>query len=360
MLLNISKDYCYLYVKFDYSQSRARKIKELKGSYFSSDIKSWEIPISKIAIDKLFDIFSGDDIRLDELLYKKSCKNIYVKYLLNMYYLDKFKKKLLLDGFSNKTIKVYLLHIKRLIKDCNKGIIEIKIDDIQRYLIFLLKEKEVSRSYVNQAISAIKFLYMKILNKGNIVLTIPRPKKSKKYPEVLSKADVFKLVNKTSNLKHKAILSTIYSSGLRVSEVVKLRVVDIDFERMMIHVRLGKGRKDRYTILSRKAFDILQDYIHMYSPDNWLFPGQSEGTHLSERSVQRIFKNMCKKAGIIKNVSVHVLRHSFATHLLENGVDLRYIQELLGHKSSKTTEIYTHVSRFDLKRITSPLDEILE
>lgn len=150
----------------------------------------------------------------------------------------------------------------------------------------------------------------------------------------------------------------VYAAGLRVGEVVRLKREDIDDKRKVIKVEQGKGKKDRYTLLSSRAELLLKEYSSVYKPDVWLFEGDIPGRHLTERSVQRVFENSCKKAGITKDVSVHVLRHSFATHLLESGTDLRYIQELLGHSSSKTTEIYTHVSTKDLRKIQSPLDNL--
>lgn len=147
-----------------------------------------------------------------------------------------------------------------------------------------------------------------------------------------------------------------YSAGLRVSEVVKLRVQDIDTKRNMIHIKVAKGRKDRYTVLSEVALRVLREYWKVYQPKNWLFPGPKQNSHLTTRTVEKILEDASQKAGITKHVTVHTLRHSFATHLLEGGTDLRYIQELLGHKSSKTTEIYTHVSQRDIGRIKSPLD----
>ena len=164
--------------------------------------------------------------------------------------------------------------------------------------------------------------------------------------------------NPSVNIKHKAILMLIYSAGLRVSEVVKLKPQDIDSQRKLVHIGNAKGRKDRYTLLSGIALETLRNYWGKYKPKKWLFQSQDKEKHITTRTVQRIFESACKKAGIRKEVSVHSLRHSFATHLLEQGTDLRYIQELLGHKSSKTTEIYTHVSNRDLKKIKSPLDNI--
>ncbi|WP_242863240.1 tyrosine-type recombinase/integrase [Caloranaerobacter ferrireducens] len=156
------------------------------------------------------------------------------------------------------------------------------------------------------------------------------------------------------------MLYLIYSAGLRVSEVVNLKVGDIDSDRMLIHIRQGKGRKDRYNVLSKAALDVLRIYARIEKPKDWLFPGGNENTHLTERSVQKVFNNACKIAGISKKATVHTLRYSFATHLLESGTDLRYIQELLGHRSSKTTEIYTHVTKANLSKIKSPLDSIMK
>ena len=187
---------------------------------------------------------------------------------------------------------------------------------------------------------------------------LSRPKKELRLPNVLSKEDVSHILNALQNEKHKTILFLIYSAGLRVGEVVRLQIKDIDTKRMLIKVRQGKGRKDRYTLLSEVALKQLKKYYLLYKPELWLFPGGKDGSFLTERTVERIFENACTVAKIKANVSVHSLRHSFATHLLEGGTDLRYIQELLGHSSSKTTEIYTHVTEKKLSNIRSPLDDL--
>lgn len=172
----------------------------------------------------------------------------------------------------------------------------------------------------------------------------------------MSGEEVFRILSSVANVKHKAILMLIYSAGLRVSEVVKLRVEDIDTQRKLIHLKGAKGRKDRCTILSEVALESLKEYWGEYKSEKWLFSGAEDGRHISTRTVQAIFEQAKNKANIRKDVTVHSLRHSFATHLLESGIDLRYIQELLGHKSSKTTEIYTPVSNKYLGKIISPLD----
>jgi len=177
-------------------------------------------------------------------------------------------------------------------------------------------------------------------------------------PVVLSKEEVVKILSSIDNIKHKAILMLVYSTGLRVKEVVKLKPEDIDSKRMLVYVKRSKGRKDRYAMLSEMALQMLREYWRLYKPDEWLFEGARKGRHISTRTVQHILEHACARAGIRKDISVLTLRHSFATHLLESGVDLRYIQELLGHAHSKTAEIYTHVSTKSIGKIKSPLDKL--
>jgi integrase/recombinase XerD len=187
---------------------------------------------------------------------------------------------------------------------------------------------------------------------------IDRPNKEKTLPSVLSTEEVVEILKQTDNIKHKAILMTIYSAGLRISEAINLRIKDIDSDRMQIRVEQGKGRVDRYTLLSEKTVLILRQYFKQYRPSIWLFEGVKKGEQYSTRSIQSIFQSAVQKAGITKDVSVHTLRHSFATHLLENGTDLRYIQNLLGHANSKTTEVYTHITTKGFEQIKSPLDKL--
>jgi len=218
--------------------------------------------------------------------------------------------------------------------------------------------EEFSAASVNQTINAIRFYYVEYLKKPFAVGDIPRPRNEKKLPVVLDKEEIKCIFDAVPNLKHKALLMITYSGGLRVGEVVRLQLEDIDSKRMTIHVHKAKGRKDRYTILGKKTIEVLREYYKSYRPTRWLFEGQQSGHHLTERSAQQVFKDAVTNARIHKNVSIHSLRHTFATHLLEAGVDLRYIQELLGHRSSKTTEIYTHVSRQRLSEIQNPIDSL--
>ncbi|WP_379133670.1 tyrosine-type recombinase/integrase [Paenibacillus sp. sgz500958] len=275
---------------------------------------------------------------------------------------QRLKNELILRGYSPKTVKAYCSQVERFVNyvrevDNTNRIQEYsRTNRIQVYSLSLL-DRKCSHAYINQAISAIKFYYQKVLLEDEQVSYV-RPKKENKLPNVMSMQEVMLILKSTANLKHRAILYLTYSSGLRVGEVVRLRFQDIDPERRTLHVRQGKGRKDRVTILSSAAFEIVEQYVSQYRPQEWLFPGQIGGKHITERSVQKCFDQALEASGIPKQVSLHSLRHSFATHLLEGGIDIRYIQELLGHQSSRTTERYTHVSVKDVRRIQSPLDQM--
>ena len=219
---------------------------------------------------------------------------------------------------------------------------------------YILKNK-FSSSYQNQIVNAIK-LFFKIVKESSIEIDkIHRPKREKTLPNVLSKEEVLKIIDASENLKHKTLLALIYSAGLRISEALNMKLKDIDSTRMLIHVKNAKGKKDRYTLLSEKVLLLLREYYLVYKPKEYLFEGQFGGMY-SSRSAQVILKQSAEKAGIRKPITLHTLRDSFATHLLESGTDLRYIQDLLGHSSPKTTMIYTHVTNDSLKKIKNPFD----
>lgn len=272
---------------------------------------------------------------------------------------QRMEERLKLEGYSYRTRKTYIQHIKLFVAYHKKDPRQLAACDVERYLLYLLDEKEVFHSYVNQSVSAIKYFYGKVLNQPLKMASFPRPKKARKLPVVLSEQEVLRILAQIRNLKHQAIIMLIYSAGLRVSEVVRLKVSDIDGDRKMLRVKAGKGAKDRYTLLSEVALETLRNYCKVYRPKEWLFEGQRKG-HYSRRSVEKIMENAIKRSGIQKKASVHTLRHSFATHLLEHGTDIRYIQELLGHSNIKTTQIYTHVAKQQTEKITSPLDRIMK
>jgi len=235
---------------------------------------------------------------------------------------------------------------------------DIAPDEINRYLLELIESKNISASQQNQRINAIKFYYEKVLGREKQYFAIERPNKEFRLPDVLSKTEIKSIFENTTNLKHKCILEVIYSAGLRRSEVLNLKPEDIDSKRMRIKVRGGKGKKDRYSLLSEGVLKDLRDYFKAYKPKVWLFEGQSGGQY-SATSVVKLLKKYALKAGIKKRVHIHMLRHSFATHLLEQGTNLRIIQDLLGHEDIKTTEIYTHISSAEIDKVINPIDEIL-
>lgn len=267
------------------------------------------------------------------------------------------ERELKIRGFSHKTIKAYLHYNRKFLNYARKSPKEIANEDIKRYLEFLAN-REVSNATLNLAINALKFYYAQVL-KRKFFFDIKHPKKEKRLPVVLTKDEIRKMLEATKNLKHKLLMEIMYASGLRVSEVVKLKIPDIDLEEGIIRVNLGKGKKDRQTILSKRAIEDLKKFLEIRRNDNqYLFTGAQNKSHLSTRSAQKIVLQAAKLADIKKEVSCHSLRHSFATHLLEKGVDIRYIQKLLGHRRLETTQIYTQVSTQKLKQIGSPLDDL--
>jgi len=263
-----------------------------------------------------------------------------------------------LRNYSYKTIKSYLSCLRAFVNYFKpvhpRNILN---DEIKKYLLYLIEDKKQKTSSINQMINALRFLYIELYKIPLIINSIPRPKKQKKLPDILSQEEVISIFNSIDNLKHKTLLMLIYSAGLRVGEAVRIKIGDIDSIRKLIHIRQAKGKKDRYTLLSEFMLEKLKQYYKEYKPKEFLFEGGNGRVHLAERSIQNVFNRAVEKTGIKKRVTVHTLRHSFATHLLEGGTDLRFIQELLGHSSSKTTEIYTHVSKKSMTNIVNPLDK---
>jgi len=269
------------------------------------------------------------------------------------------RNEMLLRGYSRKTIKSYISWIRSLVEFFTpKHPRNLQEEDIRSYLIHLIEDKRMAFASVNQAFNAVRFLYVELYKQQFVIETIPRPKRSKQLPNVITLNEFKRMVDYTHNIKHKSLLMVTYSGGLRLNEVIKLLVSDIDGERKLIFVRGGKGRKDRYTIISNSTLEVLRDYYMRYRPKKWLFEGQNKGKHLHERSAQSIVKQASKRAKLRKQISTHTLRHSFATHLHEQGYDIRTIKELLGHVHLKTTEIYTHISKRNISAIVNPLDTV--
>lgn len=354
-----------------FTKNDVEKLKSISSSMWRPNERYWTIPYTLDAIDRLTNAYPDGEFRVEPNLesecflfgerksrMKSDAKG---KPFWGRDAEQKLKEQLQLRGYSAKTVKAYSGHMRRYSQFLmveseggdSAGSIDVQLP--QNYSLHLLQQN-FSHAYVNQAISAIKFYRENVLYQTDNTPYI-RPKKETTLPQVLTLSEVKVLLGALSNVKHRALLALTYSSGLRVSEVVRLRMEDIDIGIRTLRVKQGKGRKDRFTLLSEQALAVVQMYVHEQSPKKWLFPGQAADRHLTERSAQKLFEQALLTSGIPKKASIHSLRHSFATHLLESGIDLRYIQELLGHQSPITTQRYTHVTSNDIRRIKSPLDE---
>lgn len=262
-----------------------------------------------------------------------------------------------LRAYSPKTIKSYVSIISKIASFYHTPADQLTIDQIRDFILRRITVDHLSKPWMNAAISAVKLLFCEVLKREWNLLDLPRPRSDKKVPVILSRDEVQRIINSKTNIKHRAILMVTYSAGLRLSEVSHLKITDIDSSRMLIHLHKAKGDKDRYTILSPKALDYLRLYYRRYKPQEWLFEGYSRDP-ISERTVQNVFKAALAKSKIQKDVGIHSLRHSFATHLLEQGVALPIIQLMMGHKSLHTTSGYLHVQQYSLQGVRSPLETL--
>jgi len=268
-----------------------------------------------------------------------------------------YVQKMLFERKSMNTIHTYHYYMHRFLNHYShktlKEIEDIAPAEIIAYHLQMQQEKNTSYTKINQSINAVKYYYNTLLGKDYTGIDIPRPKKKKQLPKVIARDELEKILKTITNIKHKSALFLIYSAGLRIGELIDLKIEDIQFSEGLLYIRKAKGEKDRTAIVSKNALELIQKYMAEYKPQNWLYNGQFGGRY-SATSMSNVFKAALKKAQIHKPYTLHCLRHSFATHSLEQGVDLRFIQSLLGHSSSKTTEIYTHVTNKQLLKITSP------
>lgn len=270
----------------------------------------------------------------------------------------RMEEELKLRGYSPATIKAYLLAVRSFAKFHGQSPEQLSAEHVRAYMVHLVETQKLSRSTVIQAICGIRFLYRQVLRRPCEVGSLVFPKRKRKLPVVLTEGEVGHLVEAATDLRDQAIVMTLYASGLRLRELIALRPADIDSVAMMIRVREGKGGKERYTMLSETLLAALRQYFRRYRPESWLFYGRRPQATISPRYIERMVAATASRAGLRKRVTPHVLRHSFATHLLEHGASLRHIQELLGHRSLKTTMLYTHVSRQALGQVVSPLDRL--
>ncbi len=268
---------------------------------------------------------------------------------------EAYLTKLELKRYALNTCKTYISQFEKFINQYpNCPIIELSEQEIRTYLQLLIQQNK-SNSYINQTINSIKFYYEAVMEMPNRFYNIERPRKEHKLPQVISKEEIQSMMICTNNMKHRCIVGLLYSAGLRRSELLNLQLTDIDSKRMLVYIRNAKNNKDRYSLLSETVLKDLRIYYKQWKPKKYLFEGML-GKKYSTESVAKIIRNASEKAKIIRKVTPHMLRHSFATHLLENGTDIRYIQTLLGHSSTKTTEIYTQVAVHNFKLIRNPLD----
>ncbi len=272
---------------------------------------------------------------------------------------EEFRRWMDHKRYSPQTIKTYVESLKIFLKFIQPpSVRDIKNDDVVLFVTGYILPRKLSFSYQNQVVNALKLFYREIVKCNLNIHELERPRPQKKLPNVLSIEEVTLILQSSDNFKHKTMLSLIYSCGLRRSEALNLKPQDIDTKRNILTIRNAKGYKDRVVPISDKMIMMINEYMRRSRPREWLFEGYIPGRRYSETSLQEVFRAALKKSGIIKSASLHWLRHSYATHLLENGTDLRYIQELLGHKSSKTTEIYTHVSNKELRKIRTPFENM--
>lgn len=330
-------------VLFEKNPDLIVRIKALNGARWSDQLKIWHLP----------------DTEEYRIRFHLKTREATLPSAEGVRAIEQFTKYLRSKRYSENTLKTYVDALKSFLVFYNtKGICSITNDDVITYNNEYIIKNRLSASFQNQIVNAIKLFFRTIENKEIDPELIHRPKREKKLPNVLSKEEVKQLLEAPINIKHRAMLSLIYACGLRRSELLNLTLNDIDSKRNVLVIRQSKGKKDRIVPFTGRVLTLMRDYYMLYKPKHWLFEGQGKGEKYSEQSLQSVLKQSLEKTKITKPVTLHWLRHSYATHLLESGTDLRYIQELLGHNSSRTTEIYTHVSTKSLQQIKSPFDDL--
>ena len=371
-------------VRCDYNTAINKKLKMIPGARWSQTNKYWHIPLNEAVYKKAVTLLlphGGIDIKLlrTYLQKRKKVQESHVKEKpapltqkqavvygkisnYNLGQLERMITTLTLKAYSPKTKATYRNEVLQLMRVIGKKEADkLTPDELRRYMHYTIEKEGINEFTANSRLNALKFYYEQVLGRNKMFIEIPRPKKHLQLPKVLGENELGRLFNSITNKKHKAILFTAYSAGLRVSEVVNLKLKHIDSDRMQVFVERAKGKKDRYVNLSPLLLDVLRQYIidlESKKPLEYLFEGDQPGTAYSIRAAQKIFQQAKEKAGIKKEVSFHALRHSFATHLLEKGVSARYIQDILGHFSIKTTERYLHVAKTQLVNILSPFDDL--
>lgn len=342
---------------FDFDVEIMNIMNTMDDIAWSSTMSCWHIPFSKSYLSDLEKTFNGIAQIIDRTGASKgiSLDNLGKEHWLA---LNKFKLYLKNRRYSESTIKNYETRIRDFLAFYHdKKIDLISNGDVQYYNYERMIKKRTSHALQNQFITALTLFLNTVLESKIDITKIERAKISRKLPEVFSKQEIEKILNSTQNLKHKTLLLLTYGCGLRRSEIGEIKLHDVNSDRKLLFIRNAKGKKDRFVPLSDKMVEALRAYYKVYKPQKYLFETKP-GIAYPAETAYKVFKNALKKSGCKKKVGIHCLRHSYATHLLENGTDLRYIQEILGHKSSKTTEIYTHVSNHNISNINSPADDL--
>ncbi len=356
-----------VFVKFQYDKEIIDKIKTIDGAKWSQSIKCWYIPKNEFKLNPFFNTLKPiafiDYSKLQTTTNNPSSKEMKrekPKKKEVVFLPEGYKDLLDQKRYSESTKSTYINYFEDFMRYFKGKVLdEISTMQINQYILELIRKNKISSSQQNQRINAIKFYFEKVIRKEKVFYDIKRPRKTRSLPKVITEFELQRMLEHSGNVKNKVIIGLLYSAGLRRSEIINLRKQDIVSDKMMIFVRGGKGKKDRQTILSKYMSNIIPKYYELFKPNYWVLEGPNR-TQYSASSVGQIVKRVGRRAEVSIEVTPHILRHSFATHLLENGINLRYIQELLGHENSKTTEIYTHVSKKSLANISSPLDNFLD
>ena len=354
------KDKSQIKINFEYDYKIKEYIKKHPLVKWSNTYKTFYLLFSKENANNFCIYLRKNNYLVDFKKLQDDLPNYNLSKQLNnktISSINLFKRWLIQMRYSNNTIKTYISMIELFFKfHSQKDIHEINTKDIELFNDQYIIKNNFSSTFQNQLINAVKLFYTYNTNQHLDLQNLNRPKKSKKLPEVLSLNEIKLILTSIKNTKHKTLLSLVYSCGLRIGEALNLKVNSIDLNRQLVHIKSAKGRKDRFVPLSSKMIDILKKYLSLYNPSLYLFEGQTNITY-SATSARQVLKRTLSKTNIRKNITLHTLRHSYATHLLENGTDIRFIQELLGHNSPKTTMIYTHVSTTSLQKIKNPFDD---
>jgi len=343
-------------LRFPFDRALIREVRALPDARWSATLKCWHEPdTAEMRIQLGLECAEPKAVRLAKPLddIPEHAQTTLESDLV----LSRYKQHLILRSYSPYTQKNYVQAFNTFIRAIvPKSPNDLQKEDILKYMQDLIQDKQPSESYQNLIINAIKFWYEQVVKQPRTVYDLPRPRKREPLPKVLSLKQVAVLLKRTENLKHRSILMLAYGAGLRLGEILGLKVNDINSQRMIIRINRGKGKKDRELPLPEKLLYLLRGYVSLYKPAVLLFEGQKKGLPYTSRSAQQVIKQAAARAGIKRPVTMHMLRHSYATHLLEAGTDIRYIQEALGHESIRTTEVYTHVAKD--RKPASPLDTL--